>query len=101
MLPCSAKMPKLSPRHRLRLLTNALVAKIPRSAIRIFLRSFEWRRDVSEAAGYDVIPRAFWSPVPKKEEIDFGKLNQRRVLPGIDLNEQAALEFIQRLSIYA
>jgi hypothetical protein len=94
-------MPQLSTRHRLRLLTTAIVAKIPRSAIRIFLRSFEWRRDVSEAAGYDVIPRVFWSPVPRGDEIDFEKLSQRRVLPGIELNEQAGLELVEKLGIYA
>jgi Methyltransferase domain len=93
-------MPSLTLRHRLRLLTNALVARIPRPAIRIFLRSFEWRRDISESIGYDVIPRRFGSPVASKVEIDFEKLSQRRNLPGIELNERAGLELVQKLVAY-
>jgi hypothetical protein len=80
---------------------NFIVKRLPLKLIRVFLSALERRQDLAESAGYHVYPRIYISPLPLKEEIDLTLLQQRRELAGIKLNEECALELIERLSRYA
>src|SRR5947207_1277944 len=85
-------------RYRLRLLAVALTSWLPTKLLRGFLKSFEMRQDLAEAAGYNVYPRCFYSPIPEVERIDWPRLRARRNLPGIDLNIPGALDLVSRLA---
>jgi hypothetical protein len=68
--------------------------------LRVFLRTFELRQALAEAAGYNVYPRVFHSPLLLKEEIDWPRLRSRRHLPGIDLRPAAAAAWLDQLSAF-
>jgi hypothetical protein len=88
-------------RHRLRLIGNSLVDLIPTALLRMFLKAFESRPDLAEAAGFHVHPRRFDSPLPRMEEIDMVALTKPRHLPGIDLRVEYALKLVAKLRPYA
>jgi len=67
----------------------------------MFFKTFETRPEFAEAAGFNVLPRRFDSPVPHLEEIDFAALAKPRALPGIDLRVGPALELLARLKPFA
>jgi Methyltransferase domain len=81
-------------------LKHAIVGAIPQGFIRVLLETLEARRDIPEAAGFHVYPRAYYSPLLLQEEIDLTVLDRRRLLPGIKLNEQRALALIEKVSSY-
>ena len=85
-------------RYRLRLLAARLTGLIPAGLLRAFLKSFDHRQELAEAAGYNVIERSFYSPVPEAERIDLARVRARRELPGIDLNYAGAAETLARLT---
>lgn len=98
-------MTKSSLRERLRLQLrrtgNSLVSVMPPSLLRMFLKTFESRQDLAEAAGFHVFPRCFYSPLPVIEEIDFAAMEKPRALPGLDLRVSSALELLARLKPFA
>jgi len=98
---CCANMPKFSLRHHLRSMGNALVAVIPRPLLRAFLKTFESRPELAEAAGFHVHPRRFDSPLPLMEEIDRAKWAKPRPLPGVDLRVSSALALVEQLLLFA
>jgi hypothetical protein len=77
-----------------------LLGLAPGRFIRMFLEALEARQEIPEAAGYHVYPRAYYSPLLLKEEIDLTVLDRRRVLPGITFNEQRALGWLVGLRPY-
>jgi hypothetical protein len=94
-------MTKPSLRLQLRLIGNSLVGALPTSVLRMFFKAFETRPEPAEAAGFHVLPRTFYAPVTRPEEIDFAALTKPRTLPGIDLRAGPALEFLARLKPFA
>jgi predicted O-methyltransferase YrrM len=88
------------PHQRAQALKHAVVGAIPPRVVRILLETLETRQDISEAAGFHVYPRTYYSPLLLKEEIDLTVLEQRRRLPGVSLNEQAAVALVETLSSY-
>ena len=84
----------------MRRLKNAIVGSIPPRAIRVLLETLEECQDIPAAAGFHVYPRAYYSPLLLNEEIDWTVLDRRRLLPGITLNEQRALELLEKMSGY-
>ena len=88
-------------RYRLRLFAVRLTSWIPTRLLRAFLRSFDFRQELAEAAGYNVVAREFYSPVPDVERIDWERLRARRVLPGVDLNISGAMQWIACLERFA
>ena len=63
----------------------------------MFLKAFETRPELAEAAGFHVHPRGFDSPLPLLEEIDFAGLAKPRTLPSIDLRIPSALALVAKL----
>jgi len=88
------------PSQHARTLKHAIVGAIPQGIIRMLLETLETRQDIPEATGFHVYPRAYYSPLLLKEEIDLTVLDRRRLLPGINLNEQGALALIEKVSGY-
>jgi hypothetical protein len=88
-------------RKMLRDAGNALTAAIPASALRAFFKCFNTRPEIAEQAGFFVLPRVFWSPIPDPEEVDPEALAARRFLPGIDLREVACLSLLNDLTRFA
>src|SRR5436190_683771 len=76
---------------------NSLVALLPRSILRGFLKTFNARPELAEAAGFHVHPRIYDSPLPLMEEIDRTKLAAPRLLPDIDVRVSSALALIEQL----
>jgi hypothetical protein len=85
----------------LRSRSDALVAMLPPSWLRGFLKTFDARPELAEAAGYQIHPRRFDSPLPILEEMDLASLGRARSLPGIDLRLKAALELVEQLQPFA
>jgi hypothetical protein len=94
-------MAELSLRLQLRLIGNSLIEFIPTALLRMFLKAFESRPELAEAAGFHVHPRRFDSPLPLMEEIDGAKLAKPRSLPGIDLRVPSALALVATLRPFA
>jgi hypothetical protein len=86
-------------RQRSRLI-DSLANVTCRRFLRTFLRVLETHPGFAESAGYNVYPRLYFSPLPLREEMNLTVLDSRRGLPGIDLNEQSALQLVQTLSAY-
>ena len=80
---------------------NFLVGLIPTTWLRMFLKAFESRPELAEAAGFHVHPRGFDSPLPLMEEIDIARLAKPRTLPGIDLRIPSALALVAKLRPFA
>lgn len=88
-------------RYQLRLAGNSLVSLMPTSVLRMFLKTFESRPELAEAAGFHVHPRRFDSPLPIVEEIDKSKLAKPRLLPGVHLPMECGLPLIKKLRPFA
>jgi len=80
---------------------NSLVGFVPSSLLRMFFKTFESRQALAEAAGFQVFPCRFDSPMPLPKEIDFAAFAKPRALPGIDLRAGPALELLGRLKPFA
>ncbi len=80
------------------MLTVQLAGLIPTWLLRGFLKSFDYRQDLVEAAGYNTIERTFYSPIPPAEQIDWARIRAPRDLPGIDLNYAGAAATLARLA---
>jgi hypothetical protein len=76
---------------------DAVMAKVPTPMLRVFLKTFNARPELAEAAGFHVHPRRYDSPLPLMEEIEAAKLNQPRLLPAIDLRISPALELLKQI----
>ena len=74
---------------------------LPTSWLRCFLKTFDARPELAEAAGYHVHPRRFDSPLPILEDIDSGKLTRRRPLPAIDLRLDSGRKLVPQLQPFA
>src|SRR5882757_8418714 len=94
-------MAKINWRAWLRGKGDWLVAKLPRSALRCFLKSFLAQPELAEAVGFHVHPRNYDSPLPLMEEIDRAALARPRQLPGIDLRVTSALALVEELRPFA
>jgi hypothetical protein len=79
------------------LLAVALTGWIPTKLLRAFLKSFDTRQDLAEAAGYQVLARRFDCPISDVHSIDWQRLRARRELPGIELNIADAIGCLDRL----
>lgn len=88
-------------RYRLRLFAVWLTARIPTALLRAFFKSFDLRQEPAEAAGYNVIRREFYSPIPEIETIDWSRVRAPRHLPGIELNVAGAVASLPRLASFA
>jgi len=88
-------------KKQLRTFGNSLVGALPPSVLRKFFKTFETRQELAEAAGFHVLPRCPDSPVMHIEEIDFAALARPRVLPGIDLRVNSALQLLKQLKPFA
>lgn len=80
------------------MLTVRLTALLPTGLLRAFFKSFDHRQDLAEAAGYNVIEKTFYTPIPDVQTIDFARIRARRELPGVDLNYAGAAETLARLA---
>lgn len=85
-------------RYRLRMLAVRLTGCIPTWLLRAFFKSFDMRQEPAEAAGYNVIERNFYTPIPDVRTIDMSRIRARRELPGIDLNFGGAAVNLARLA---
>lgn len=94
-------MAKFYWRAWLRSKSDALVASMPTSWLRCFLKTFNARPDLAEAAGFQVHPRRFDSPLPILEELDLPRLAKPRSLPAVDLRLQSALALVAQLQPFA
>src|SRR4051794_23966505 len=88
-------------KKQLRMFGNSLVGAVPTSLLKMFFKTFESRQELAEAAGFHVLPRRSDSPVMHPEEIDFAALAKPRVLPGVDLRVNSALELLKLLKPFA
>ncbi len=79
---------------------QTIVSAIPRRIVRVLLETLEAHQEVPEAAGFHVYPRTYYSPLLLKEELDLTVLEQRRQLPGVRLNERAAVALLETMSSY-
>jgi methyltransferase family protein len=86
-----------NPRYRARLAFNSLVKCVPRGCLSGFLRSFELIQSKAEEAGYNVYPKRYDTPFPQREEMDRAGLQARRLVPGIDLNPDRAVQLLALL----
>jgi hypothetical protein len=82
----------------LRSASDAMMGLVPRPLLRSFLKTFNARPELAEAAGFHVHPRRFDSPLPHMEEIDKSKLNVPRLLPAIDLRIPEALGLVKQIA---
>lgn len=80
------------------MLAVRLTSWIPVWLLRAFFKSFDLRPDLAEAAGYNVLEKTFYSPVPDVQTIDIARIRARRELPGVDLNLAGATETLTRLA---
>src|SRR4029079_11072210 len=78
--------------------SDAMMAMVPTPVLRSFLKTFNARPELAEAAGFHVHPRRYDSPLPHMEEVDKSKLNIPRVLPAIDLRVDSALSLMQEIA---
>jgi predicted O-methyltransferase YrrM len=85
-------------RYRLRMLAVHMTSWIPVWLLRAFFKSFDLRPDLAEAAGYNLIERTFYSPVPDMQTVDLARVRARRELPGLDLNLAGAEATLARLT---
>jgi hypothetical protein len=88
-------------RHQLYRLFNGLVALIPRPILRRLLRALHHRPELADRVGYQVFPQVFYNPFPNPAEVDTARLRVKRELPGIKLDENAALKRLAELTRYA
>jgi len=91
---------KVLARRALRLMVNGVVGLAPQKVLRVLFETLETRLDLAESAGYHVYPRAYFSPLPLREEVDLTLLQYRRRLPGIKLDDARALAFMETLGRY-
>jgi hypothetical protein len=77
---------------------DAMMAMVPTPLLRTFLKTFNARPELAEAAGFHVHPRRFYSPLPLMEEIDKSKLNTPRLVPAIDLRIPSALSLMEQIA---
>jgi len=68
--------------------------------LRSFLAALQSRQDVLESTGYHLYPRTYTSPLLLSEEVEFEVLQHKRLVPGISLNQNAALKLLQHLAPY-
>ncbi len=95
-------MPDSKLRYYGRLAVNSLISLLPARLLAAFFRSFELMiQSRAEAAGYNVFPKAFYSPFPLQEEIDWKGLDMRRKLPAIEINAEQAITLLGTLAPYA
>jgi hypothetical protein len=80
------------------MLAVRLTSWIPVRLLRSFFKSFDMRPDLAEAAGYNVLERTFYSPVPEVQSIDLERIRSRREVPGINFNLPGAIETLARLA---
>lgn len=85
----------------LRRITDTLAALVPPAAVRYWLKSFANHPELAERAGYNVVPRVFWSPIPNIHEINRTLLAEQRTLPGINLQVSNALVLLDQLTRFA
>ncbi len=95
-------MPDSKLRYYGRLAVNSLISMVPARLLAAFFRSFELMiQPRAEAAGYNVFPKAYYSPFPLREEIDWKGLDMRRELPAIEINTEHATTLLHTLEPYA
>lgn len=87
-------------RTALRSWGDSVMGLLPKWLYRTLLKTFIGRPELAETAGFQIFPRRFDSPLVIVEEIEQGKLNERRPLPGIALNVSEALQLLTKLSPY-
>jgi hypothetical protein len=88
-------------KQHLREIGNGLVGAIPAPLLRAFFKCFNTHPEIAERAGFYVLPRVFWAPIPNPDEINSAALSLPRALPGIDLRAQAALTLLDELAKFA
>jgi hypothetical protein len=85
----------------LRNLFNALYSSIPTWYHRGVLKTYARKRDVALAAGFQVFPQMYYSPLIDPAEIDLSLLDKKRFLPGLDIDVAMALDLVAKLETYA
>ena len=74
-----------------------MVAFVPPRLLGVFLRTFNARPELAEAAGFHVHPRRYDSPLPLMEEIDAAKHAKPRLLPAIELRIPSAQALLAQI----
>src|SRR5262245_52496226 len=80
---------------------NTLVRFVPKRVVRALLTALETQHQVAESAGYHVYPHSYFSPLLLRREMELDRLEQRRSLPGVEIDEEKAIALIERLGCYA
>jgi len=85
----------------LRNLFDAFYSSLPTWYHRVVLKTYAKKREVALAAGFQAFPQMFYSPLIDPAEIDDSLLEQKRDLPGMNIDVPAALELVAELAAYA
>ncbi|MCH7228008.1 class I SAM-dependent methyltransferase [Haloferula sp. A504] len=84
-----------------RKLFDKIYSKLPAAYHEGVLKTYAKNRELALKSGFQVFPQMFYSPLIDPGEIDHSLLDQKRDLPGIEINLDAALELVQELGSYA
>lgn len=85
----------------LRNLFNTMYSKLPERYHKGVLKTYAKKRDLALKSGFQVFPQMFYSPLINPAEIDYSILDEKRYLPGLEIDIDAALAMIENLATYA
>jgi len=80
---------------------STLVRFVPKKVVRALLTALETQHQVAESAGYHVYPHSYFSPLLLRKEMELDRLEQRRRLPGVEIDEEKAIALVEKLGCYA
>jgi hypothetical protein len=86
---------------QLRVLFNAMYSRIPSWYHRGILKAYAKQREIALRAGFQVFPQMFYSPLIDPAEIDLSLLDEKRFLPGLNIDLPAALDLVAKLGAHA
>jgi hypothetical protein len=81
----------------LRRITDWLAALVPSPVVRYGLKSFAAHPALAERAGFQIVQRIFWSPLPNFEEVD----TVRHQLPDVAISEEQAQALLDHWDHYS
>ena len=84
-----------------RRLANKVVNRLPKSLLKHFLKSIWQQPRLQDNLLFHVQPYRFDSAIPTLFDIDLAKLDARRNLPGIMLDQTVYLDWLSKLRVYA
>jgi hypothetical protein len=84
-----------------RALLDAFLGIIPHAVLKAVLQSLHATPEIPGRLGFQVYPKMYASPLPDPAELDFSKLDQRRSLPGVNVDVIRARELMGELTRFA